>query len=335
MIIISDCLTNRADEGTIKIASKIARLMKEHQAAIFQLNDSCSFSDQTFRAGRFGISNELLKRVAKEEGNILYIPNASMTKAVCIKILILRMLTRKKIFLLPVYRRKVTNQMALLLRMAGVELIVLSKESNDIYKSCLPNRVHYVRAGVDTNQFSPVSEDQAIQLRNKYGYDVEKTIVLHVGHMVEARNIRRLMELDKNFQIILLVSTSTRWDEKLYEDLSKCENIKIIHEYIPHIEEFYQMADVYYFPVEQTGCVDVPLSVLEAAACGTPIVSTEYGELKSFEESKGFLFIKDFADSNKLIEEAKKERHNLNREKIKAYDWHTAVDKIFEICGGK
>ena len=57
--------------------------------------------------------------------------------------------------------------------------------------------------------------------------------------------------------------------------------------------------------------------------------------LKALRKAAGFSFIKDFADSDKLIEEAKRDKNNLNREKIKEYDWEIAVERIFGICGGK
>ena len=149
-----------------------------------------------------------------------------MTKAVCLKILNSKLLTERKVFLLPVYRRKVTKLMAVLLKLARAELIVLSKESDDIYKRCLPNRIHYVKAGVDTKRvlsYYCVSSPGR-ELRRKYGYDMNKTLVLHVGHMVEARNIRKLMDLNKNFQIVLLVSTSTRWTTN---SMKICQSVKI------------------------------------------------------------------------------------------------------------
>lgn len=216
----------------------------------------------------------------------------------------------------------------MLLAMSKAEIIALSEESFRVYKGCLPNKVHYVKAGVDTVQFTEIESKQRKTLREKFGYSDTDTIVLHTGHMVEARNIRKLMDLDKSFRIILIISTSTRWDENLYNDLKQCPNIKIIHKYIPKIEEYFQIADVYYFPVEEVGCVDVPLSVLEAAACGTPVVTTPYGELKAFKETKSFRFINDFAESNFLIESVKECRENNNRNQILEYDWNHVVERL-------
>ena len=251
-----------------------------------------------------------------------------MTLNTCLRVCILSVLSRKKVFLLPVYRRKVNKKMRMLLAMSKAEIIALSEESFRVYKGCLPNKVHYVKAGVDTVQFTEIESKQRKTLREKFGYSDTDTIVLHTGHMVEARNIRKLMDLDKSFRIILIISTSTRWDENLYNDLKQCPNIKIIHKYIPKIEEYFQIADVYYFPVEEVGCVDVPLSVLEAAACGTPVVTTPYGELKAFKETKSFRFINDFAESNFLIESVKECRENNNRNQILEYDWNHVVERL-------
>lgn len=332
MIIISDCLTDNTDEGTIKIASKIARLLKnKNQAKIFELNKTSSFSDKTFTVGKSGISKKLLAELAKSKGNVLYIPNASMTLNTCLKVCILSVLSRKKVFLLPVYRREVNKKMRTLLAMSKAEIIALSEESFSVYEACLPNKVYYVKAGVDTLQFKEIDSKHRKALREKFGYSDTDTVVLHTGHMVEARNIRKLMDLDKSFKIVLIISTSTRWDENLFNDLKQCPNIKIIHEYIPKIEEYFQMADVYYFPVEAVGCVDVPLSVLEAAACGTPIVTTPYGELKAFKETESFRFIDDFAESNILIGSVKENRENNNRNQILEYDWNHVVERLCSI----
>ena len=67
------------------------------------------------------------------------------------------------------------------------------------------------------------------------------------------------------------------------------------------------MADVYYFPVEHEGhCISAPLSVLEAAACGLPVVCTRFSELKQLEGEEGFYFIDSFEPSllNTLIARA-------------------------------
>ncbi len=328
MIILSDCLTDKADEGTIKIASKLSKLLKSKGAHIIQLKGQISFADENIEIGKTGISRRLLKSINSIGGDILYIPNASMTNGVCAKVILLSLFTRKKIFLLPVYRRPVSNIMKMMLEMSKAELIVLSKESYDVYSNRLKNKVHYIKAGVDMDKFRPVDGATKRALRVKNGIPTDEKVVLHVGHMVEARNLRKFLNVPSEYQVIIVVSTSTRWDEALYNDLLKKENIRIIHEYIENIEEFYQMADVYLFLVENIGCVDVPLSVLEAASCNIPVVTTQYGELKALNASDSMIFVND---TDEIADELRKafECNSVdNRANIKTYDWDKAVNNI-------
>ena len=79
-------------------------------------------------------------------------------------------------------------------------------------------------------------------------------------------------------------------------------HLTIIDTYLRNVQEVYQLADVYLFPVQEIeNCIDIPLSVLEAASCNLPIVTTEYGELASFIGQEGFLFTADLS-SNSLNE---------------------------------
>lgn len=336
MIIISDCLVEDADEGTIKIASKITRILKNSdKATVLQINRNSSFLDRVLKILKNGSLRKMRRTIFEKGEKILYIPNASMTMGICLKVFVLSFFSCKPIFLLPVYRRTISWKMKFFLQISGIELIVLSDESYNVYKKSIKNKIHYIKAGVDIQQFNVVNKQKKFQLKKKLGYSKEDIIILHIGHMVEARNLRQLMNLNQTYKIVLIISTSTRWDAKLYEDLNGCKNIEIIHEYIPKIEEYFQMADVYYFPVEKIGCVDVPLSVLEAAACGIPIVTTPYGELKTFSESDSFRFINNFSESNQLIELVRRKDARSNRNMILEYDWDKAANSIHTIMEGK
>ena len=49
------------------------------------------------------------------------------------------------------------------------------------------------------------------------------------------------------------------------------------------------MSDIYIFPVFKVNAsIDLPLSVLEARACGIPCICTDYGSLKFFLKNDNF-----------------------------------------------
>ena len=129
---------------------------------------------------------------------------------------------------------------------------------------------------------------------------------------------------------MLVTSTLTKGEQEsdLRDKLDNAPNVKIFDNYIPNIEEIYQMADVYLFPtVEECNCIDVPLSCMEAAACGKPVVTTAYGEMSEFKDVSGFYFIESFApeELNLLIENALAEGAPHSGAAVKDYDWGGAV----------
>ena len=107
----------------------------------------------------------------------------------------------------------------------------------------------------------------------------------------------------------------------------QCSNIKIFDTYLENIQELYQLSDVYFFPVRESGnCIDVPLSCLEAAACNKPIVTTFYGEMESFQGNEGFWFIDSFDEEllNQTILSATESNTVFTRKYVLEYDWKNA-----------
>ena len=208
-------------------------------------------------------------------------------------------------------------------------------EAEEFYKAIVgEKRVFYLKTGVDTQKFVPVSKEKKDELKEKYGLD-SRPVILHVGHLNRGRNVAQLMKLDKKYQILLVLSTLTKneRDTELENELRKNPNIRIIDEYIPDIEEIYQLSDAYFFPVvEQGKCIDVPLSAMEAASCNKPVITTGYGEMKQFRGMEGFYFIESFdeKDLNALIEKALSREDAHSRSSVLDYDWDNAVMRLTE-----
>ena len=94
------------------------------------------------------------------------------------------------------------------------------------------------------------------------------------------------------------------------------------------------MADVYLFPVmEKEHCIDLPLSVMEAASCNCPIVTTAYGELTAFRSEAGFAFLEDMEPIalNAALDRMSAMHGYENRGAVKEYDWDRAVAQLLKM----
>lgn len=333
MIILSNCLSEVVDEGFIKVANSLVWRIKAAypETTVISYERKSARADMHMQLKKFFLNPELLSLLRRKREPILYIPISSNGTGSIVRLCLLSLINKEKVTALFALRHSMNSISRILLKFSGVKIVVLSAESYDYFCGIVgDSRVTRLKTGVDSKKFVPADPSDIGKLRAKYGLPEGKGIVLHVGHMRPERNISCLGHLDEDLHSVLVLSSAARqhWDSRLHQELAACKNLTILYEYIPEIQEVYQLADVYLFPVQVDGaCIDLPLSVLEAAACGTPVVCTDYGALKEFRGKTGFWFPESFESCylNKCIKMALEDKQNP-RGSILDYDWSLGID---------
>ena len=331
MIIISDCLTEKTDEGCIKVANLLARRIKKANpgTVLVSYGKETDKSDVHLNLNRLFVSRELKKVISDKQEPVLYIPFASNTLGSAVRLYVLSKMTKKlkTVFCL---RYQMNGMTKALLKRSRAEVLALSKESYEYYSKTVGN-VKYLKTGVDTEKFKPVSAAEKAALRQKYGIDQDKKVILHVGHLKEGRNVDKLLNIPDEYHVVLVVSSVTEKNPELHRRLSEKSNITIIDRYIENIEEVYQMSDIYFFPVtESENCIDIPLSVMEAASCNIPVATTPYGEIKELIDKNGFYRIDSFESArlDALFKTVLAAGECNIREAVLDYDWNGSLKTV-------
>ncbi len=336
MLIFTNCLSETPDEGCLKIANSLIKRIKRFSpdTKVVSYERKSSQTDAFVASNKMLLTKDIFQTVGKSKENILYVPFPARSWATALRILILSFFAKKKVSVLLTQVTEISFLANVFLSLCKSELIVVSDDTKHMLEKAVnPKRIRKIPMGVDTKKFIPVAKEKSAELKAKYGVPPEKKVVLHVGHLNEGRNVAQLMKLDKKYQIILVTSTLTKdeQDEALKNKLLSCPNVKLIDDYVPNIEEIYQLADVYFFPVTEQGrCIDVPVSCLEAAACNKPVVTTDFGEMKAFKGKKGFWFTNSFEEEklNRIVDEAVNCADPASRTAVLEYDWSVAVNSI-------
>jgi glycosyltransferase involved in cell wall biosynthesis len=194
-------------------------------------------------------------------------------------------------------------------------------------------------SGVDVDRFKPDSEFTRRELRKKYGIEQRQFVILHVGHVKSKRNVQLFKRVQKKdgIQTIVVGSTSTGVEGGLRDDLTAVGCL-VITEFVEKIDELYRLSDCYVFPTPRTNrsaCIEMPLSVLEAASCNLPIVSTKFGALPQvFDDVSGFVFAESEAQILQAVEEIKNSDIGTStREKVLPFSWENIsreLDELYE-----
>lgn len=334
MIVLSNCLAEKTDEGCIKLAASLARRIKQRcpETLVVSCGNGETLGDVYVQANALLVSKELAALLQKRREEVLLVPAVAKALPLALRVFCLSRITGGKLRVLVAMRFSCDPLSRLLLRLSGAELITLSKQSCDYYRGIVGAKATQLKAGVDCQRFAPVSPEEKQRLRAKYGLPDGKPIVLHVGHLKGRRNLEALEAVDDRFHCVLVLSgySPESREEELLHSLRQRENLTVIDRYLPDIQELYQLADVYLFPVKTMhGCIDLPLSALEAAGCGIPVVCTAYGELAELVGKGGFYRLDSFApeELNPLLERAYIEKAETRRYALE-YDWTAAVEAL-------
>jgi len=186
--------------------------------------------------------------------------------------------------------------------------------------------------GVNLKKFSPVSIEQRNEIRKLLNLPLDKKILLHVGHLNPGRNLSLMTRFkeDRDVLPVVIGSTTVCPDTKIVNSLEDA-GVKIIHEYLDNIEMFYQAADCYIFPVvDPHCCIQIPLSVLEALACGIPTVATRFEGLPYFlpNEFPGLNYLDDPATIHASVQHLLCSNVKPDPEMLHEFSWNRIVTKL-------
>jgi len=210
-------------------------------------------------------------------------------------------------------------------------LIVISRDSQQYFQR-LGFTVSYLPMGVDLERFCPVGPEEKTRIRGLLNLPADKTVVLHVGHLGHRRGLKLLEDVaaDPDQYTVLVASTATRADEALRTRLS-LRGIDVRNEFVANIEHYYQVADLYVFPVENArGSIEFPLSVLEAMACNLPVVTTRFGALgDAWPPGEGLVFLDEKTGISRAIAEALSNPPQT-RSKVLEFSWDRLFQRFLE-----
>lgn len=140
--------------------------------------------------------------------------------------------------------------------------------------------------------------------------NTEIPIVIHVGHIRANRGLNKLVNikqaLGESIDVVVIGSPSLSKDASVVNSLKNAK-VVILNEYIENLGSIYSAADLYLFPVDPIngGAVDLPLSVIESIACGTPVVSTDFGVLKEYLSNNKLIQFSDVDFEDTVIDRIK------------------------------
>ena len=328
--VVGEWLHGHPDEGIHNLAQNlIVQWGKDHTVWTIKIGEDLAvnrlFLNLMLRKKLRDIQPDLIFYISPSSAKITALIRAKMLKVYApqAKVLV--------VALQPVTYNRLERQLLPLFVPDGI--FVQSPRSKELLQG-IHCPVYFLPSGVDLDRFMPVEADQKKALRKRYGIDDRALVVLHVGHINRNRNIHIFSNIEEleGVQVLLVGSTSTPQDEDLLFELTR-NKVTVIRDFLPHIEEVYQLTDIYIFPVKsEDAAVGVPLSVLEALACNLPVISTPFGGLPVlFEEGDGIYYYENESKVPELISSVGANSKNCTSEKVKPYSWEKVAQLMLKM----
>jgi glycosyltransferase involved in cell wall biosynthesis len=337
--VISEDLAGVLDEGKKKFAFELAQALgRQHDVALLTTRGSLSAATAgEARPSRTFLSKRLRDDLVNHRPEVIvYLALSSTGFATFLRCRVLKSYCPgARVVLIGLQPRHHNFLQRRLIRHLAPDLICVQSTDSQRYLERLGCRVELLPSGVDLARFQPASPARRRELKVSHGFDPDRPVALHVGHLQSGRGVRVLSQLAAadRCQVALVASSSTDHEPGLAEELRAAGVIVMTH-YLPHVEQLYQLADCYVFPVlSALNSIETPLSVLEAFACDLPVATTRFGGLPRLFEHKAWSGLVFVDSPDELAAEALRLcRSDLpgNRALALSYSWDAIGDSLLE-----
>jgi glycosyltransferase involved in cell wall biosynthesis len=226
----------------------------------------------------------------------------------------------------------------IVVRLCNPDLVLIQSERSEQFFRSLGIPAMFLPNGVDTDRFAPVPATTKRILRSQYHLDPERFTLLHVGPIIPGRNLIPLARLsEEGYQVAIVGREPVNM--AILDRLTSA-GCRVITRQVAHIEQYYQLADCYIFPVlpdQHTASIETPLSVLEAMAANLPVITTRFGAIpRMFPVHSDGLMLMDYPEnvSESVASLEAASGPIRTRELVTPYSWKSIGDLLQECYAG-
>ena len=201
------------------------------------------------------------------------------------------------------------------------------------------SRVHILPNGVDTDAFRPLARTEA---RKSLGLEIERSICLFVGNLRPVKGLDVLvkalshMSHDGALAVVAGEGSMRGWLKRQARRADLAGRLQLVGQLSrDKVLMWMNAADVVVLPSRNEGCPNV---VLEALACGTPVVASRVGEVPHLLDPECGIQVQpeDARGLAEALEEAidRDWDRQMIRGKVQHLTWQNNVRRLHSILDG-
>lgn len=208
------------------------------------------------------------------------------------------------------------------------------------------DKVHVVRAGIDTERFNPDVDGH--MMREKLGIGRDDVVLFFMGWLYSFSGLREVaIELAKVRDVypnvkLLIVGEGDVYHElqQIKKDCSLQQLVLVGWQPYAKIPEYIAASDICLLPAHNNEVMRniVPIKMYEYMACGKPVISTMLsGIIKEFGDKNGVIYVDQPVEVlEKVIELTNddvsvREHGNKARKLVEKYSWNKITDEFENI----
>jgi glycosyltransferase involved in cell wall biosynthesis len=150
-------------------------------------------------------------------------------------------------------------------------------------------RIRAIPNSVDTDRFTPVTDDEKLRLREALGISRDKRVAIYTGRLVSTKGLPLLLRSWSSVvkmhpdALLMLVGSGGLGIQNCEQDLrdfvrdSALETAVMFTGSVDNVHEYLQASDFFVFPTEREA---FGISLIEAFACGLPVITTSTGGVR-------------------------------------------------------